>query len=362
MINLKLKQRIKFYVLGIGIGVLLLGLPVVFASTFSGSLESGLGEGGINAEVPYKPSASPVASTYTSTQSVSLSSLTSGATIRYTTNGTTPTCSTGTLYSGPLSVSSSQTIKAIACKDNGSSSVSSFSYSINITPSGGGTGSGAGAVTNYCSSVSYSDWGVCTSGFQYRSVISRSPSACTLTTAQQLSLTRECVVTPVDEEEIIEETGDEPSSSSATNLIDVKGVMNQEKAMTGKISTQLTNRLSGRILLQVEEKGQAWYVEPLSKERHFMGRPVDAFAMMRKFGLGINEINFAKFEKSGVPAKFSGRIFIRVEANGEAYYVNPVDMKMYYLNRPADAFRIMRELALGISNTNIRQIMVADYE
>jgi hypothetical protein len=29
-----------------------------------------------------------------------------------------------------------------------------------------------------------------------------------------------------------------------------------------------------------------------------MGRPADAFAMMRKFGLGISDANFAKFEKS----------------------------------------------------------------
>ena len=134
--------------------------------------------------------------------------------------------------------------------------------------------------------------------------------------------------------------------------------MQKEKALVTKANTALTNRLTGRILLQVEEKGQAWYVEPVSKQKHFMGRPADAFDMMRFFGLGISEANFAKFQKSGVPTNFAGRIFLRVEKKGEAYYVNPVDMKLHYLGRPADAFDLMRGLALGISNSNIRQIPV----
>jgi NDP-sugar pyrophosphorylase family protein len=89
-----------------------------------------------------------------------------------------------------------------------------------------------------------------------------------------------------------------------------------------------------------------------------MGRPADAFNLMRRFGLGISNANLTNFQKNGVPAKFAGRIFLQVEANGEAYYVNPTNMKLYYLGRPDDALRIMRELSLGISNTNIRQIAV----
>lgn len=54
-------------------------------------------------------------------------------------------------------------------------------------------------------------------------------------------------------------------------------------------------------------------------------------------------------------------IFIKVEDSGRAYYVNPVDFKLHYLGRPDDTFKIMRELALGISNDNLRQIKVADW-
>ena len=113
--------------------------------------------------------------------------------------------------------------------------------------------------------------------------------------------------------------------------LDVKGVMVAERALVKNINSALVRRLAGRILLQVEQAGQAWYLEPVTGMRHFMGRPSDAFSMMRRFGLGISNANFAKFEKSGVPAKFAGRIFLKVESHGEAYYVNPVNMKMYYI-------------------------------
>ena len=59
------------------------------------------------------PTFSPAAGTYTSAQSVTISDATSGATIYYTTNGTTPTTSS-TAYTGPITVSSTETLEAIA--------------------------------------------------------------------------------------------------------------------------------------------------------------------------------------------------------------------------------------------------------
>jgi hypothetical protein len=59
------------------------------------------------------PVYSPKAGTYTSAQSVSITDATSGATIYYTTNGTTPTTSSS-LYSGPITVASTETLRAMA--------------------------------------------------------------------------------------------------------------------------------------------------------------------------------------------------------------------------------------------------------
>jgi hypothetical protein len=59
------------------------------------------------------PTFSPVAGTYSTSQTVTISDATSGTTIYYTTNGTTPTTSSN-VYSGPITVSSTETIEATA--------------------------------------------------------------------------------------------------------------------------------------------------------------------------------------------------------------------------------------------------------
>lgn len=121
----------------------------------------------------------------------------------------------------------------------------------------------------------------------------------------------------------------------------------------------LTNRLKGRILLQIESNGEAWYVNPKNLKRYYLGRPADAFRIMRELGLGISENSYNSF--NGYAAqRLAGKILLRVEANGEAYYVNPIDLKMHYLGRPADAFSVMRELGLGISNNDIGLIDVKE--
>lgn len=78
------------------------------------------------------PTANPVAGSYNGTQSVTLSTVTTGGSIRYTTNGSSPACpATGTAYSGAFSINVTATVKAIACKSNfNDSSVLSASYTI----------------------------------------------------------------------------------------------------------------------------------------------------------------------------------------------------------------------------------------
>ncbi|MEK7102971.1 MAG: hypothetical protein AAB870_01335, partial [Patescibacteria group bacterium] len=54
------------------------------------------------------------------------------------------------------------------------------------------------------------------------------------------------------------------------------------------------SRLSGRILLQVQDKGQAWYVNPSNQQAYYMGRPSDAFELMKRLGTGITDANLRK--------------------------------------------------------------------
>jgi len=179
-------------------------------------------------------------------------------------------------------------------------------------------------------------------------------------------------------------------------------------------SNSLSNKLKGKILLQVEDRGQAWYVNPANQKRYYMGRPEEAFDLMRNLGVGISNENLEKIPvadsnlggndsdgdglsdeaedsvgtnkykadsdddghndrtevlngynpngsgREGIDSSFAksqaGRIFLQVERNGEAWYVNPDDNKRYFLKRPSDAFNVMRSLGLGITNTNLDQI------
>ena len=77
------------------------------------------------------PTFAPAAGAYSSVQSVALASATAGSTIFYTTDGSTPTTASP-VYSTPIAVSASTTIKAIATASGfTTSAVASAAYTIN---------------------------------------------------------------------------------------------------------------------------------------------------------------------------------------------------------------------------------------
>ena len=81
------------------------------------------------------PSFSPAGGTYSSAQNVTITTSTGGATIRYTTDGSTPSETAGTIYSGPVNIGSTKTLKAIAYESGMTdSSVTSATYTISVAP------------------------------------------------------------------------------------------------------------------------------------------------------------------------------------------------------------------------------------
>ena len=88
----------------------------------------------ITPETVATPVFNPAAGTYTEAQTVTISCATEGATIHYTTDGSTPTASS-TPYSNAISVSETATIKAIAVKAGmADSAVTSATYTISEGP------------------------------------------------------------------------------------------------------------------------------------------------------------------------------------------------------------------------------------
>lgn len=196
--------------------------------------------------------------------------------------------------------------------------------------------------------------------------------------------------------------------------------------LTGKIifsSENIAQKLSGKILLQVESHGEAWYVNTIDQKRYYLNKPTNAFNLMKNLGIGITNENLNKIPigiikktdtliksltidndndgltdnlentlgtdpqnsdsdndgyndkleieynynplgagKLNIDQNFTkqnlGKIFLQTEKNGQAWYVNPTDKKRYYLGKPINAFAIMKNLSLGITNKNLNKITV----
>ena len=80
------------------------------------------------------PTFSPVAGTYTAAQNVTIACATSGADIYYTLDGSNPTASS-TKYTGPIAISATTTVKAIAVKSGmNNSAVATAAYTITSVP------------------------------------------------------------------------------------------------------------------------------------------------------------------------------------------------------------------------------------
>ncbi len=183
-----------------------------------------------------------------------------------------------------------------------------------------------------CTEWVYSDWSGCVDGQQERTIMSATPDDC---------------------------AGGEPilNQPCQTGTV-VDNTVAEEKALVAGVDNNLSARLAGIILLQVEKNGEAWYIYPNDLVKYYLGRPSDAFSVMRFLGLGATH----EFITSHTifPDNVLGKILLDVEEHGEAYYIYPQDKKAYYLGRPADAFAIMRNLGLGITNENIRKIAVGE--
>jgi uncharacterized protein YkwD len=133
-------------------------------------------------------------------------------------------------------------------------------------------------------------------------------------------------------------------------------------------ATPLASRLSGRILLAVEQTGEAWYVNPKNLERYSLSDP---FKVIKATATGISNANLEKIPLFNSTAKITnqaqlnfinsvkGRIFLQVEDRGQAWYVNPANGKRYYLITTEGITAVIKKIGLGISNANLAQITIA---
>ncbi|MFA6514435.1 MAG: hypothetical protein WCT50_04095 [Patescibacteria group bacterium] len=112
---------------------------------------------------------------------------------------------------------------------------------------GGGGGGGGGSATPACTSVTYSDWSAsCFGNLQTRSVVSTSPSTCTLTSAQQTAAQRNCqAATPA--EPATPATPTETPATPATPAVPANTVLAEIASEAVILNTKDTNQLLGHL-------------------------------------------------------------------------------------------------------------------
>lgn len=132
-------------------------------------------------------------------------------------------------------------------------------------------------------------------------------------------------------------------------------------------------RLGGSILLQVEQRGEAWYVNAEDGLRYYLRDGDVAYEMLRAFGLGITdedltaipaaesveEVRIAESVCDGSPSALRGRILLQVEAHGEAWYVDPETCRRVYMKDGDTAYATMRYLSLGITDEDLATLPYA---
>ncbi len=195
-------------------------------------------------------------------------------------------------------------------------------------------------------------------------------------------------------------------------------VMAAKKAVKS-INKALTERLKGKLLLQVEGNGEVWYVDSVTGQRFYLENGERAYNALQAFGLGITNADLSGIpigiedrakgtdsDDDGVPDKLEeaigtdpldsdsdddgfsdgveikgdfnplgkgkmklnkglaerldGRILIQVEDKGQSWYVK--DGRRYYMKDGEQAYQIMRFLSLGIKNEDLNKIGVGDLE
>ncbi len=134
----------------------------------------------------------------------------------------------------------------------------------------------------------------------------------------------------------------------------------------------LASKFKGRILLQVESRGEAWYVRSKDLKRYYMKDGAAAYAIMRFFSQGITDDNLAKIPQvsntsemkaaasactaSPLGNRFRGEILLQVQQHGEAWYVDPVKCRAIYMKDGAVAYEVMRFLGFGVFTRDLETI------
>lgn len=124
----------------------------------------------------------------------------------------------------------------------------------------------------------------------------------------------------------------------------------------------LVTKTRGYILLDVQARGEAWYFNPADSRRYYMRDGATAYQMMRSFGMGVFEADYDRMATGNTTlrSRFRGRIILRAQAHGEAYYIHPKTLTLHYLKDGPAAYEVMRYNSLGIASADLSKLAISE--
>lgn len=134
-------------------------------------------------------------------------------------------------------------------------------------------------------------------------------------------------------------------------------IIEKEKSLTGKLDKNLANRLSGYILIQNELNFTPWYLNPKDKKRYLINSSTDLLRLIQTTSIFAGSKLMAAYNKN--PVKALGRFILNTE-NSKGYYINPRDKKIYEIEYYTIGDLQLKSLGIGITNTDIRKIVVGE--
>ncbi len=135
-------------------------------------------------------------------------------------------------------------------------------------------------------------------------------------------------------------------------------------ARTVVAAQSLGQKLSGRILIQVQSGGAVWYVSPVNFQRYNLGNTTTAPDIIKKLSLAMSQTNMDSIPVVGssevgnlaLRRRLSGRI-IRIASTTEHWYISPLNLQRYRLD--GNPFVVLKKLSLGVNDANLKLIPIA---
>lgn len=120
-------------------------------------------------------------------------------------------------------------------------------------------------------------------------------------------------------------------------------------------------QFSGKILLDVENHGEAWYVNPQSFQRVYLGKPDQALYRLTKRAVWVNFYNIEKIPMDGMEGtdpeyaeQMAGYVMAPNDLIGASWYIHPVLKTRIRLGTPQDAWVALQTgIPVGAKDLNM---------